>query len=137
MTPIASTSGPIPRIKEALEQRDWFKAVVFSAIELERYGYKAIKKHMETKKRDYREDVLKNLSLPQIATILQAIEIIDNKEFKTIMDVNSERNNFVHRATREPKFGAEADKSYGALVNDAMRVLLERLNVVRVYVSRN
>lgn len=118
----------IGRVTEALKSRDWFKAVVQSAIELERHSYNKIREHLESVKCDYRNDVLKNMSLPQYGLVLQAIRKIDNSDFKTIMDINTERNNFIHRATKKPKYGLEADKTYEPLVKEAIRVLTEKLD---------
>jgi hypothetical protein len=118
----------IERITEALKAHDWFKAVVLSAIEMERHSYHMIREHFESAKCDYRNDVLKNMSLPQYALVLQAMRKINNADLNTIMDINTERNSFVHRATKTPKRGLEADKAYEPLVKEAIRVLVEKLD---------
>lgn len=118
----------IGRITEALKSRDWFKAVVLSAIELERHSYNKIREHLESLKCDYRKDVLGNMSLPQHALVLQAIGKMDNADSRIMMDINNERNNFVHRAAKQPKRGLEADKTYEPLVKEAIRVLTEKLD---------
>jgi hypothetical protein len=125
-------------LEKAKDDLDWFTAVVLSSIQLERHGYLMIKEHLESLEVDFRKDILEKLSLSQIALFLLAIRKIDSNEYGTIMEINSERNKFMHR--REAKRyarGAEARKKYDPLIEEAIRILKEKFNVMRLYVSKS
>jgi glycosylphosphatidylinositol transamidase (GPIT) subunit GPI8 len=123
-------SNPIPRIQQAVSDSDWFLAVVFSAIQLERFGYYAILDFFESLKPEEKEalaDILEPLSLTEIASSLQKIKIVSHEEFSAIMAINDERNKFVHRR-KIPRFArTEAKTKYLPLVKDAMAILRNRL----------
>lgn len=75
--------------------------------------------------------------LIQIAEYLLILGKIDKNEYKTIFKINSERNNFIHRrSARALKRGEEAERLYSQLVDEAQRILIEKLNVKRLYVSK-
>ena len=125
-------SNPIPIIERARDNLDWFQAVVFSAIQLERFGYFAIKDHLKSLKIDSDKNIVKSfldhLYLPQIALFLLGINKLTFEEYKTMIQINTERNNFMHR--REVKHfahGQQAKEKYTPLVNEAMKVLKEKL----------
>jgi len=125
-------------LEKAKDDLDWFTAVVLSSIQLERHGYLMIKEHLESLEVDFRKDILEKLSLSQIALFLLAIRKIDSNEYGTIMEINSERNKFMHR--REAKRyarGAKARKKYDPLIEEAIRILKEKFNVMRLYVSKS
>ena len=124
-------SNPIPIIQRALDKPDWFQAVVFSAIQLERHGYLTIKEYLESLDVNAKliEKLLERKHLYQIAEYLLTIGKIRNKELRTIKAINQERNNFMHR--REVKqfaHGEQAKIKYLPLVNQAIRILREKLN---------
>lgn len=63
------------------------------------------------------------------------MEIIDAKEEKKMEEINTERNHFVHRGTKEKfKRGKEADLKYNPLVAEAVRILKEKLDVMKIAV---
>lgn len=125
-------SNPLPTIERALDKSDWFQAVVFSAIQLERFGYSAILDFFESLKTSEKEalaHIIEPLHLTQIAKSLQAIGKISPRECKTIMKINDERNYFVHQR-RIPKFAREREKAkakYLPLVEKAMVILKDKL----------
>ena len=113
MTPIAWYIGAIPKIEEARDKQEWFNAIVLSAIQLERHGYFKIKKHFESLKLKYRKDDLENLSLPEIALFLLALEKIEPNDYNKMLDINRVRNKFVHhRETYKFSVGTKAKDEY-------------------------
>jgi len=139
MAQMAWDYGPIPIIEDARDNSDWFKAVVFSAIQLERHGYFAIKEYFESLNVDAKliDKILKRIHLFQIAEYLLAIGKINSEEYQAIIDINEERNNFMHRReTKRFARGKYADNKYKPIVNQAIRILKEKFNVVRLHVSR-
>lgn len=139
MVRMAWDRGPIPIIERVIDDRDWFKAVVFSAIQLERYGYLAIKEYFESLKVDAKliDKILKRIHLFQIAKYLLAIGKIDSEEYRAIIEINEERNKFMHRReTKDFAYGRHADRKYNPLVNEAIRILMKRFSVKRLYVSK-
>ena len=139
MVRMAWDRGPIPIMEKARDDLDWFKAILFSAIQLERHGYFAIKEYFESLNVDAKliDKILKRIHLFQIAEYLLAIGKINGEECETIKQINEERNKFMHR--REIKGfarGTEADNKYKPLVNEAIRILKEKFNVVRLHVSK-
>ena len=72
------------------------------------------------------------IRLKGVAEYLLVIEKIYSDEYRTIRTVNQERNNFLHRREKEKIEREEkARKKYGHLLNEAIRVLKEKLDVVR------
>jgi len=139
MVRMAWDRGPIPIMEKARDDPDWFKAIVFSAIQLERHGYLTIKEYLGSIDVNAKliEKLLERKHLYEIAEYLLTIGKINNKEFRTIKAINKERNNFIHR--REVKqfaHGEQAKIKYKPLVNEAIRILKEKLNVVRLHVSK-
>ena len=131
--------GTIAIMEKARDDRDWFKAVVFSAIQLERHGYFAIKEYFESLKVDAKliDKILKRIHLFQIAEYLLAIGKIDSEECQAIIDINEERNKFMHRReTKNFARGTHADRKYEPLVNEAIGILMKRFSVVRLHVSK-
>jgi hypothetical protein len=62
---------------------------------------------------------------------------IDKDEYNAILKINTERNNFIHRRKGEGfKRGKEAEKLYSRLVDEAIQILIEKLNVKRLYISK-
>ena len=132
-------TAQISKLKKAREELDWFTAIVLSATQLERHGYLAIKEYLESLKvnSDLIDKLLNMKHLRQIAEYLLAIKKIEKEEYDTLIAINKERNNFIHRGEREKfKRGIEAQKVYGPLVDAAIRILEERLDAVRLRVSK-
>jgi hypothetical protein len=76
---------------------------------------------------------LKRIHLYEISKYLLAISLIDNEECKIIKELNEERNKFLHlRETKRYARGREATEKYVPFVNEAIRILKERFNVVRL-----
>jgi len=139
MVRMAWDRGPIPIMEKARDDSDWFKAIVFSAIQLERHGYFAIKEYFEDLdvNAELIDKILKRIHLHQIAEYLLAIGKINSEECETIKRINEERNKFMHRReTKRFASAIDADVKYKPLVNEAIRILKVKLNVVRLHVSR-
>lgn len=127
-------------IETAQTRSDWFTAVVLCAIQLEMNGCMKIKDYLESLKVDplLIGTLLEPLYLRDIAKCLLVMKIIDKKEKDTMMKINTARKYFVHRrAELKFKRGKEADKEYDPLVNEAKRILKEKLGVMRLFVSRH
>ncbi len=72
------------------------------------------------------------IRLKGIAEYLLVIEKIYSDEYRKIRTINQERNNFIHRGKKEKFERVEkARKKYGPLLNEAIKTLKEKLNVVR------
>jgi len=137
MTPIAWYTGAIPKIEEARDKQEWFNAIVLSAIQLERHGYFKIKKHFESLELKYRKDDLGRLSLPGIALFLLALKKIEANDYEKMIEVNRVRNKFIHRKeTYEFLVGTKAKGEYEPLVNEAIRILKDKLGAIKVFYSR-
>jgi len=137
MTPIAWYTGAIPKIEEARDKQEWFNAIVLSAIQLERHGYIKLKKHLQSAKMSYRKRDLENLSLPEIALFLLALAKIDANDYNRMIEINRVRNKFIHRReTYKFSVGTKAKDEYEPLVNEAIRILKEKLGAVRVLFSK-
>jgi len=139
MAPVILSQGPIPKIEEARDRSNWFEAILLSAIHLERYGYFAIEEHLKSLRVKYRKKDLKNLHLASIGLFLLAIKRIDDNDYRQILKVNGIRNKFMHRRDVykfKPTIGPKAKEEYEPLVNEAIRILAEKLDAVRGYVFR-
>ena len=137
--PIAWNQGPIPNLeqelKDAKKTKDWFIAVIHSAIQLEKYGYILIREYLEFKKVNPQisDKLLERIRLREIAEYLLLLKIIDKSEQKVIQKIGEERNKFVHRKTGSDYFiGTRANVEYEPLVNAAIRILKEKLNAQRI-----
>jgi hypothetical protein len=138
MTVIKDT-GPIPTLKNylltAIKTKNWFNAVVFSAIQVERYGCDRVRLHLNSLKVEESliEAMLDRVSLPTIAKYLKAIGDVDETEYKTIKKLNVARNNFVHRtAGSHYLVGTTANEIYEPIVKEAIRLLEEKLDARRL-----
>lgn len=139
MVRMAWDIGPIPIMEKARDDSDWFKAITFSAIQLERHGYFAIKEYFESLNVDVKliDKILKRIHLFQIAEYLLAIGKIDSEEYQAIININEERNKFMHRReTKRFASAIDADVKYKPLVNEAIKILKEKFSVVRLHVSK-
>lgn len=125
-------------LEKAREESDWFTAIVLSATQLERHGYLATKEYLESLNvnSELTNKLLERRHLREIAEYLLAIGKIDNQEYNIIKRINEERNKFLHRRDKRYARGEEAQKKYNPLVNEAIRILKEKLDVVRLMVSK-
>jgi hypothetical protein len=141
-------TAQLERIMDAVKQQDWFNAVVLSAIQLEHNGCAKIEDYLESLNANPEliDNLLETLYLKDVAKCLKTMEIIDSKEFSNIMKINDARNAFVHRRrdfffhkrkSIKLKRGKEAQETYEPLVLEAVRILKEKLDVVRGFVARS
>ncbi len=137
MSIVGYNKAQLEIIENARTEHNWFTAVVLSAVQLEHNGCLKIKEyllslHVEPKLVD---SILENFKLRDTIRCLKALGIIDAKEESKMEEINMERNRFVHRGTKEKfKRGEEADLKYGSLVAEAVRILKEKLDVMRIAV---
>lgn len=143
MTPAVWDYGPIPMLEEALNEakntKNWFKAMVYSAIYLEKYGYLSVKNNLESLNVNPKlcEKILYRISLRRINDYLLSGDIITKQEFDTIETINNERNKFVHRKEGvKYLIGTKATQTYEPLVKEAIRILNEKLNVKKLFVYK-
>jgi len=132
-------TAQIFKIKKAKEEKEWFTAVVLSATQLERHGYLKVKEYLESLsvKPDLIDKILEKIHLFEIAKYLLAVEKINDKEYNTLIAINQERNNFIHRREKEKfKRGSEAQEKYVPLIDEAIRILEENLNARRLCISK-
>ena len=105
------TRAKLQDIREASRKGDWFTAIVLSATEIERFGCERIEDYLTDKKvgRKLAETMIKPLYLTNVADCLLVMGIISEKERSKILEINDQRNNFIHRQ-RKAKFpyGEEA-----------------------------
>lgn len=145
MNPIAWDTGPISVLEEALEEAkktgNWFEPIIFCAIQLERYGYKEIRTYFESVRiePDLIENILDKppIRFSRITDYLLKMKKIDEKEHNIMHRIGEERNKFMHRKKGyNYLIGTKAKKEYEPLVKEAIRILKEKLNAVRLYASR-
>lgn len=132
-------TAQLSKIEQAKRSSEWFTAIVLSAVQLERHGYIEIKDYLQSFNVESQliDEILEGMHLWKIAKCLKSIGKIDEKEYATIKTINKERNAFVHRKAKEKfKRGEEAKDKYVPLIDEAMQILKEKLNVIRLYVSR-
>lgn len=127
----------LSQIEEAKNRKDWFFAVVFSAIHLERQAYFLVKDHMKSLKVRFNAKSLEHLHLPQLALFLLALGKIDQAEYKTMQQINKVRNKFIHRKEHyKYKIGTAAKQEYGPLIEDVLSLLKGKLREDIVFVSK-
>ena len=123
---------------EAKESKDWFKAIVLCAIQIERYGYKSLKEYFDSQNINPKltEKLLKRINPKTIAEYLNVIGVITVEENKTIACLSEERNKFVHRAEGyKYLIGSKANQIYEPLIIASIRILEEKLGAVRVHAT--
>ena len=132
-------TAQISQLETAIKDSDWLTAVVLSSIQLERHGYLAVKDYLKSLKVHPKliDKILKRIHLYEISEYLLAIGLINNEECKIIKELNEERNKFLHRReTKRYARGTKAQKKYVPLVNEAIRILKQKFNVIRLRVSK-
>lgn len=140
MSPIVPNYGPIPKLEgyleEAVKLNYWFYAIVFSAIEIEKYGCDKIRSHLiYTLKTEpsFTEAILKRINLLTVADCLLELKTIDKTEYEILKKLNGIRNEFIHRTAKDPDmFGTKATKKYEPLVKEAIRILRDKLDGYRL-----
>ena len=139
--PGAWNKGPIPNLEYELEEakktKDWFNAIIHSAIQLEKFGYIAIGEYLESKLVEPKilDKLLEGIRLIEIADYLVLMDVIDKQECKIIRKISEERNKFVHRKKGSNYFiGTRANVEYEPLVEAAIRILKEKLNAEKIVV---
>lgn len=128
----------LKKIEEAIDKRDWFTAIVLSATQIERHGSRKIKQHLTEHeiKPELCDALLEMLYLMDIAKALKIIDIITPKEYKRILELNTERKSFIHQREHKTfKKGKEAEEKYKPLIIDAIKILREKLDVVHIAVA--
>ena len=85
--------APIPMLKEAIEQKQWFSGVVMGTAFFEVWGLVLLKEHFKGK---ISEGKLKDLRLEEIILLLYGSKIIDQPTYTKIMEVKDVRNKIVH-----------------------------------------
>lgn len=129
-------SGYLQHIEDAMNRKDWFYAIVYSASIMERQCHIKIVDHLDDHKLNYNKKTVGDLYLSQQALLLLTCGVIDQHDYDIITKVNQARNNFIHRK-EGPKYfiGTRANNEYSPLVNEALQILKDKLSVTRVYVS--
>ena len=137
----AWNKGPLPNLEYELEEakktKNWFNAMIHSAIQLEKFGYIAVREYLDSKLVDPRvsDKLLEGIPLREIADYLVLLNVIDKQECKIIQKIGEERNKFVHRKTGSNYFiGTRANVEYEPLVKAAIRILKEKLNAEKFVV---
>jgi hypothetical protein len=134
-------SDPIPAIQTAMRKPDWFQAIIISAVQLERFGYFMVKEHFrKLKLKDNKgkvvnvdkEDVLlrfiDRLYLPEFGVFLLGIKKINFADYQSIILINDQRNQLMHHREKSNPIGKEVVEKYEHLVNEAIRILREKLD---------
>lgn len=136
-------TAQLAALERAIEEEDWFTAIVLSATQLERHGYLEIRWHLESLKIDsgLLDILLGRMYLLQIAHCLLALKTIDKIEKKIIEKINGARNEFVHRREETAKDekisrGAEAKRRYKPLAKEAIRILRKKLPSKRLQIMK-
>ena len=132
-------TAQLSKIQNAKEREDWFTAIVLSATQIERHGYLEVVEYLESFEVDSKliEKTFERVYLRQIAEYLLILDKIDKNEYNAILKINTERNNFIHRRKEEEfKRGKEGKKLYSKLIDEAIRILIEKLNVKRLLISK-
>jgi len=132
-------TAQLPIIEAAEARGDWFTAIVLCATQIEYNGCVKIKEHLTSLKvdTDLADAVLEPLYLRDVVECLLVMKVIDKKERGTILRINKARNDFVHRRENVKfKRGKEAEEEYQPLVEEAKRILREKLDVMRLFVGK-
>lgn len=137
MSIVVYNKAQLETIENARTEHNWFTAIVLSAVQLEHNGRLKIKDYFLSLHAEPNivDSVLEKFDFRDTVRCLKAMEIIDAKEEKKMEEINTERNHFVHRGTKE-KFrrGKEADLKYDPLVAEAVRILKKKLDVMKIAV---
>lgn len=126
-------------LSKAIETKDWFDAVVFTAIQVERYGCDRVRSYLKSinSTDSFTEAILDKIGLLTIGKCLRELQIVTKEEYKTIEALNVARNSFVHRTTIKSNYlmGTKGNIEYEPIVKEAIKLLEEKLDAVRLYAS--
>ena len=137
MSIVVYNKAQLETIEKARAEHNWFTAIVLSAVQLEHNGCLKIKEYLLSLHAEPKivDSVLEKFDFRDTLRCLKALGVINAKEEKKMQEINTERNHFVHRSTKEKfKRGKEADLKYDPLVVEAVRILKEKLDVMRIAV---
>lgn len=136
-------TGPMFVLKglseEAKQSHEWFKAIVLTTTQLERHGYIALRDYLNSQKVNPKliDRMLDNMRLRDIAECLEIIGKIERREYKKILELNEVRNKFIHRKKGyNYLIGTRANAEYEPLVNEAIRILEEKIFVPTIFIAR-
>lgn len=102
---------------------DWKPAIILSAAYLEKFGIERLKRYFEKKKIKL-TGKLQQLSLPQVATLLYGLELVEPKHFTQMNQIWKERIAIVHLKRTLPAYvGQEANNKYGKRIQDALAII--------------
>jgi hypothetical protein len=127
----------IATINEAMNKPDWFYAIVFSAVQLERFGYIILKEAVESEMKKTLDlskltkkqiksiwEMLGKIHLPQVGVLLLAFGKIAYDEYTAILKINGFRNQFIHqRELKKYVTGEKAKKIYKPWIDRAIMIL--------------
>lgn len=133
------TTVEFGKIEKAVREEDWLTAVLVAAIQLERHGYLVLKDYLKSRNVHPKliEQILQKTSLGQIVEHLSIIWRITYGEYDTIVKINNERNKLVHRRERvRYAYGKAAAEKIPPLIEQAIRILKQRLDAVRPFPTR-
>lgn len=85
--------APIPTLREAIEQEQWFSGIVMGTAFFEVWGLELLKEKFEGK---ISADKLERLRLEEIILFLYSSEIIDQPTYAKMMELKEARNKIVH-----------------------------------------
>ncbi len=85
--------APIPTLREAIKQKQWFSGIVMSTAFFEVWGLELLKEKFQGKIAD---DRLERLRLEEIILLLYSSKIIDQRTYTKMMEVKEVRNRIVH-----------------------------------------
>ena len=85
--------APIPTLREAIKQEQWFSGIVMGTAFFEVWGLELLKEKFEGK---ISGDKLEDLRLEEIILLLYSSEIIDEPTYTKMMEVKKVRNKIVH-----------------------------------------
>ena len=103
---------------------DWKPAIILSAAYLEKVGILRMAEILKNRKTKFGKK-LDNCSLNEVSLFLYALHQISDKEHTQINQIQKERNRIVHPrgAKISVYFGEKADKKYGKMVENAIRII--------------
>jgi len=85
--------APIPTLRKAVEQKQWFSGIVMATAFFEFWGLELLKEKFKAK---ISGDKLEDLRLEEIILLLYSSEIIDQLTYTKMMEVKKVRNKIVH-----------------------------------------
>ena len=92
-TVVVHRISPIKTLREAIENKEWFKGIVLSVTYFEHFGLLKLKEHFEGK-----IDIgkLKHLGVERMLILLYGSDLIDSNIYTKMMKIRKKRNDLVH-----------------------------------------